>query len=411
MELISLYKRVIGLDVHQAQITACALIEGPDGQTLIERRTFGTFKRDRRALAEWCASHKPDIVVMESTGIYWQSPYAYLERVGIRAMVVNARHVKQVPGRKTDVADAEWLATLARAGLLRASFVPPAKLRSLRLVSRQRHKLSGALSAEKNRLGKVLANSGIRLGVVVSDPHGMSARAMTKALIDGATPERALQHASKRLRASREDIEAALDGELGVTECFVAAEIQRHIEELEAQIARFDKHLFDNLKEPEELNALSLLQTIPGIDRIGAALLLVEIGVTMSAFRGADALSSWSGLCPGNNESAGKRQHAKARKGNPYVRRLLCEFAHAASKSHCAIKAKYQALVIRLGRKRTIIACAHKMLRIIFCMLSRNQAYRDTTVDIEALIVKRNAPRWIKALTRYGYLPSAAATR
>jgi transposase len=411
MELISLYKRVIGLDVHQDQITACALIEGPDGQTQIERRTFGAFKRDRRALADWCASHKPDLVVMESTGIYWKSPYAYLEWVGIQAIVVNARHVKQVPGRKTDVADAEWLATLARAGLLRASFVPPEKLRSLRLVSRQRQKLSCALGAEKNRLGKMLANSGIRLGVVVSDPHGKSARAMTKALIEGAMPQAALKHASKRLKAPREEIEAALEGELGPTERFVAAEIQRHVEELEAQIARFDKHLLDNLSAPAELNALTLLQTIPGIDRIGAAMLLVEVGISMSAFRSADALASWSGICPGNNESAGKRKHGKCRKGNPYVRRLLCEFAHAASKSSCAIKAKYQALVIRMGRKRAIIACAHKMLRIIFHMLSRNQAYRDTTVNIEALIVKRNAPRWIKALIRHGYLPSAAATR
>ena len=140
-------------------------------------------------------------------------------------------------------------------------------------------------------------------------------------------------------------------------------------------------------------------------------MLLVEVGITMSDFRGADALASWSGVCPGNNESAGKRRHGKTRKGNPYVRRLLCEFANAAVKSKCAIQAKYQALVIRTGRKRAIIACAHKILRTIFYMLSRNQPYRDTTVDIEALIVKRNAPRWIRALTRYGFLPSAAATR
>jgi transposase len=411
MELISIYKRVIGLDVHQAQITACALIEGPDGQTQIERRTFGAFKRDRRALADWCASHKPDIAVMESTGIYWKSPYAYLEAVGIRALVVNARHVKQVPGRKTDVADAEWLATLARAGLLRASFVPPAKLRALRIVSRQRQKLCGALASEKNRLSKVLADAGIRLGVVVSDLHGKSARAMTKALIGGATPQAALAHASNRLKSPRQTIEAALDGELGATGRFVAAEILGHIEALEAQIARFDAYLLAGLSEPAERNALMLLQTIPGIDRTGAAMLLVEVGITMNDFRGADALASWSGLCPGNNESAGKRRRAKARKGNPYVRRLLCEFANAATKTRCAIQAKYRALVIRTGRKRAIIACAHKMLRIIFHMLSRKQAYRDTTVDIEALIVKRNAPRWIKALTRHGFLPSAAATR
>ena len=177
MELVALYKRVIGLDVHQAQITACALIEESDGTTRREQRQFGGFKRDRRALAEWVASLHPDCVVMESTGIYWKSPYAALEAADIRAQVVNARHVKNVPGRKTDIGDAQWLATLARAGLLRGSFIPPAKLRELRLIARQRQKLVGQLASEKNRLHKVLADSGVRLGVVVSDLHGQSARA------------------------------------------------------------------------------------------------------------------------------------------------------------------------------------------------------------------------------------------
>jgi transposase len=178
MELVALYKRVIGLDIHQAQITACALIEEPDGPLRIEQRQFGVFKRDRRDLAIWVASLRPDEVVMESTGIYWKSPYAALEAAGIRAKVVNARHVKNVPGRKTDVSDAHWLATLARAGLLCGSFVPPAKLRELRLIGRQHQKLVGQLAWEKNRLHKVLTDSGVRLGVVVSDLHGRSARAM-----------------------------------------------------------------------------------------------------------------------------------------------------------------------------------------------------------------------------------------
>ena len=190
MELKPIFQRVIGLDIHQAQVTACAIIGNPDGTVEVERRQFGGFKKDRRALADWCATWQPDAVVMESTGIYWKSPYAALEQVGIRAQVVNARHVKQVPGRKTDVGDAEWLAMLARAGLLRGSFVPPAPLRELRLIARQRQKLVGMLASEKNRLHKVLTDGGIRLGVVVSDIHGQSARAMIKALIQGATPRR-----------------------------------------------------------------------------------------------------------------------------------------------------------------------------------------------------------------------------
>ena len=325
--------------------------------------------------------------------------------------MVNARHVKNVPGRKTDVCDAEWLATLARAGLLKSSFVPPEKLR-LRLVSRQRQKLVGMLAAEKNRLGKVLADAGIRLGVVVSDINGKSSRAMIAALIGGATPEQALEHASRKLKAPREEIAEALEGEISQEHSFVLSALLAHVDLLQAKVHEFDRYLVAKLDRPEEKNALALLQTIPGIDLIGAAMLLVEIGTTMALFAGPDHLASWAGLCPGNNKSAGKRKRERQRKGNSYVRRLLCEFAHAASKTRSAFRAKYQALTIRRGHKRAaIMACAHKMLRTIWAMLLRSQPYRDATVDYQDLIVRRNAPRWIKALTSHGYLPVTAATR
>ena len=403
MELQSLFHRVIGLDVHQAQVTACAIFTDPDGNVTIERRQFGAFQKDRKALALWCASHRPDTVVMESTGIYWKSPYAALEKVGVQAQVVNARHVKQVPGRKTDVGDAEWLATLARAGLLRGSFVPPAQLRELRLIARQRQNLVGMLSSEKNRLHKVLTDGGIRLGVVVSDIHGQSARAMIQALIQGSPPGAVLRLASRRLKASQEEILDALQGELSASHRFVLDETLRHIESLEAQIARFDVQLLEGLK-PQK-NALELLQTLPGIDTVGAALLLVEIGDDMSVFGSADRLASWTGLCPGNNESAGKRKSGRTRKGNPYVRRILCECAHAASRTHCALRSKFQSLVVRRGHKRSIIALAHKMLRIIYFMLSHGKYYRDADTDYEALSVQRNASRWIKKLIKFGFLP------
>ena len=406
MELATLHKRVIGLDVHQAQITACAIIEDADGTTRIEQRQFGAFKRDRRALADWAAALSPDQVVMESTGIYWKSPYAALEAVGIRAQVVNARHVKNVPGRKTDVGDAQWLATLARAGLLRGSFVPPAKLRELRLISRQRQKLVGQLASEKNRLHKVLTDGGIRLGVVVSDVHGQSARAMVKAIIDGQPPHEVLKLASRRLKASREELFDALQGELTDSHRFVLDELMCHIEEIEARIARFDARLLDGLTD--ERNALALLQTLPGVDLIGAAMLLVEIGTDMDAFGNADRLASWVGICPGNNESAGKRKSARVRKGNPYVRRLLCEFAHAASRTQSVFQSKFQSLIVRRGHKRAIVALAHKLLRTIFFMLNRGQHYRDSATDYEALSVQRNAPRWIKALTKFGFIPRHA---
>lgn len=406
MELTALHKRVIGLDVHQAQITACAIIEDADGTVRIEQRQFGAFKRDRRALADWAAALSPDEVVMESTGIYWKSPYAALEAVGIRAQVVNARHVKNVPGRKTDVGDAQWLATLARAGLLRGSFVPPAKLRELRLISRQRQKLVGQLASEKNRLHKVLTDGGVRLGVVVSDLHGQSARAMVKAIIDEQPPHEVLKLASRRLKASREEIFDALQGELTDSHRFVLDELMRHIEEIEARIARFDARLLDGLTD--ERNALALLQTLPGVNLIGAAMLLVEIGTDMDAFGNADRLASWVGICPGNNESAGKRKSAHVRKGNPYVRRLLCEFAHAASRTQSVFQSKFQSLIVRRGHKRAIVALAHKLLRTIFFMLNRGEHYRDSATDYEALSVQRNAPRWIKALTKFGFIPQLA---
>jgi transposase len=406
MELMALHKRVIGLDVHQAQITAYALIEDSDGTTHVEQRQFGAFKRDRRALVEWAQALLPDEVVMESTGIYWKSPYAALEAAGVRALVVNARHVKNVPGRKTDIGDAQWLATLARAGLLRGSFIPPALLRELRLIARQRQKLVGQLASEKNRIHKVLTHGGIRLGVVVSDLHGQLARAMTKAIIAGKPSHEVLDCASRRLKASRKELFDAVQGELTASHLFVLNELMNHVEEIEARISRFDLRLLEGLAS--ERNALTLLQTLPGVDLIGAAMLLVEIGSDMDAFGSADRLASWVGICPGNNESAGKRKSGRVRKGNLYVRRLLCEFAHAASRTTSVFKSKFQALIIRRGHKRSIVALAHKLLRTMFFMLKRNEYYRDSATDYEALSIQRNAPRWIKALTRFGFIPATA---
>jgi transposase len=410
MDLIPLHERVVALDIHQAVITACAIVADADG-VRIEERAFETFKRGLRALVDWCLKIAPEVVVMESTGIYWKSAHAWLERAGFKCIVVNAHHVKNVPGHKSDISDPRWLAMLARAGLLKPSFVPPEKLRRLRVVSRHRQKLVGMLAAEKNRLGKVLADAGVRLGVVVSDIHGKSARQMIGALLAGATPEAALAFASPRLKASRDEIAAALEGEIGPEHRFVLQRLLRHIAFLEADIATFNAHLLAGLDAPEEKNALALLQTVPGIDLIGAAMLLVEIGTNMALFAGSDRLASWAGMCPGNNRSAGKRKNERQRKGNTYVRRLLCEFVQAARKSPCAFQAKHKTVMIRRGFKRAIMACAHKMLRVIWAMLLRNEPYRDAAVDYEALSVRRNAPRWIRALKQFGYLRAGAATR
>ena len=407
MDLTPMHKRVIALDVHQARITGCAVVEHDDGRVEVIKRDFGTFKRDRRALAQWSLEIGPEVVVMESTGVYWKSPFAALEAVGIIAWVVNARHVKAVPGRKTDMADAQWLATLARAGLLRASFIPPLEFRQLRLVARQRQKLVGMCSAEKNRLHKVLVDAGVRINVLVSDIHGASARAMVKALIAGR-PMHEVLDLQGRLRASREDLCEALGAEqLSATHRFVAGEIMQHIEQIESRIARMDQYLLTGLQawQPQ----LNLLQTIPGIDINGAAMLLVEIGADMSVFGSAERLASWVGICPGNNESAGKRKSGKIRKGNAWVRRLLCEFAQAAARTRCALKAKFESLAIRKGRKKSVVALAHKILRTIYAMLTSGAYYQDKSVDYEALSVAKNAPRWIKMLTKHGLIPRPVA--
>jgi transposase len=404
MELKPIHGSAIGLDVHQKHVTASIIADQDDGSIHTETLTFGTFKRDRRALAKWAREANPEIVVMESTGIYRKSIYTALEREGIIPAVVNARHVKQVPGRKTDVGDSQWLAILARCGLLRSSFIPPEELGTLRLISRQRQKMVGMLASEKNRLHKVLTDGGVRLACVVSDVHGRAARNMTQCLLDGGTPHQALEFASSRLKATPEELLDALDGDLTPSHRFVLREILDHIRELEARIARFDTELLTALAPYHW--ALALLQTTPGIDAIGAAMLIVEIGVEMNAFGTPERLASWAGVCPGNNESAGKRKNGRIRKGNPYVRRLLCEMANAARRTKSMFQSKYAGLVTRRGHKRSIIALAHKILKIVFILLSRKVPYQDSTVDYKKLAVQKNAPRWIAALRQYGMLPT-----
>jgi transposase len=327
--------------------------------------------------------------------------------VGIIAWVVNARHVKAVPGRKTDMADAQWLATLARAGLLRASFIPPAQFRQLRLVARQRQKLVGACSAEKNRLHKVLVDGGVRINVVVNDIHGLAARAMVKALI-AEQPMHEVLDRKGRLRSSREALcEALSTDHFSAVHRFVANEIMQHIEQLEQRIARMDHYLLQGLQawQPQ----LNLLQTIPGVDLQGAAMLLVEIGADMGVFGSAERLACWVGICPGNNESAGKRKSGRIRRGNAWVRRLLCEFAQAAARTRSAFKAKFESLAMRKGHKKSVVAVAHKILRTIYAMLANGTHYQDRSVDYEALSVAKNAPRWIKMLQRHGFLTNTAA--
>ena len=400
-----LHRRVAGIDVHRMLHVVTVLIENADGSIAKHSREFGGFKRDCRALAQWLAELGVELVVMESTGIYWKSVFAHLERAGIRAWVVNAHFIKHVPGRKTDMADSEWLAVLARFGLVRGSFIPPQDLRELRLVSRYRRKLSAMCASEVNRLHKLLDDGGIKLGAVVSDVNGVSARAMVKGLIEQQSIEQLLDMARGRLQLKREDLAASLDGELSARHLFVLGHIHAHIETLQTELAAIDAYMLEAM-QPYAW-AHGLLQTIPGIDAIAAALILIEIGDDMGRFGCAERLAAWAALCPGNNESAGKRKSGRTRKGNAIIRFILCECANAARMTKTTLGSKYKALMVRKSHKKAIVALAHKMIRLTYLLLSRRQAYIDPHIDYAAISAKKNAPRWIRQLALIGKWPAA----
>lgn len=394
--LQALYRRVAGIDVHRMLHVVTLLLEQEDGQVEQTQREFGGYRRDCRDLAEWLAASGVELVVMESTGIYWKSLYAHLERAGLQIWVVNAHFVKHVPGRKTDMNDSQWLAILGRFGLVRASFVPPKDLRELRLIARYRRKLSAMHASEINRLHKVLDDAGIKLGGVVSDMSGVSARAMVSGLIEGRSIEELLGMARGALKLKREDLQHALDGELSERHLLILRHLHQHIGTLERELSELDNYILAAMRPYQ--GAHRLLQTIPGIDQIASALILIEIGDDMKRFASADRLAAWAALCPGNNESAGKRRSGKTGKGNTILRYLLCECANAARMTKSSLAAKFKALMVRKSYKKAIVALAHKMLRLIYVLLSRGQAYRDPNIDYVAMSARKNAPRWIKQL-------------
>lgn len=310
--------------------------------------------------------------------------------MGLRALVVNAQHVKQVPGHKTDTSDAEWLAMLARAGFLRGSFIPPEQLRTLRQISRCHQRTTAMLAMEKNRLAKVLSDAGIRLSGVVSDLHGIAARAM----IDPVGRWHAGGGPRPRWTPARPKDQslASLQGELSSEHRFVAQIILHHINALETQLPDLERRLLEGLK-PQEA-ALQLLLTIPGIDRVAAARLLVEIGDDMAAFGRADRLAKWAGMCPGNHESAGKRKRGTTAPGNRYVRTVLCEIAWAATRTASQFKSRFQGLVIRLGTKKAIVAIGHQVLIVCSCC---SRAKCPITIPPSTI-----RPWWLNATHRVG---------
>ena len=371
-----LYERCCGLDIHKRTVVACLVVPGTDGQPAKEVRSFGTMSDDLLRLADWLLAAGCTHVAMESTGVYWKPVWNLLENQ-FELLLINARHVKAVPGRKTDAKDCEWLADLLRHGLLRGSFVPDRSQRELRELTRYRTSLVQERSAEVNRLQKTLEGANIKLGDVATDIMGLSSRQMLAALAGGESdPTTLAQLAQGRLRDKLPALERALAGSIGAHQRFLLARQLAHLDFLDASIAEVSTEIAAQLRPCEE--AMERLATIPGIGRRTAEILLAEIGADMSRFPTSGHLASWAGMCPGNDESAGKRRSGKTRKGSPWLRSALIEAARAAGRSKGTyLAAQYHRLAARRGTKRAAVAVGHTILLIAYRLLREDDVYHD----------------------------------
>ncbi len=378
-----LYPQCAGLDVHKKTVVACILIHLANGQKEKDRRVFGTFTRDLREMADWLAGHGVKQVAMESTGVYWKPVWTILSthQAEFELLLVNARHFKNVPGHKTDPKDAAWLADLLQHGLLRGSFVPPAEIQDLRDLTRYRVVLVQEQAAIANRIQKLLEQANIKLASVASDCLGLSGRLMLEAIIAGETDgQRLAGLAKRRLRSKKNELRLALDGQVRDHHRFLLRELLDHWKSMGVRIARLDQEIESRTAQYQE--ALQLWETIPGVSKVAAWSLLAEIGVQTEQFPTAGHLASWAAVCPGQHESAGKRQSGRMRKGNNWLRRILCQMAWAASRSKDSyLAAKFHRLAARRGVKRANMALAHTILIVAYRMLQRKQTYQEIGSD------------------------------
>jgi transposase len=376
-----LHDRCAGLDVHKKTVVACIRCQGPDGSVTSQVRTFGTMTGELLALADWLDAAGVRHVAMESTGVYWK-PIFHLLEGRFAVILVNAGRLKQVPGRKTDVKDAEWIAQLLQHGLLSPSFIPEPEVRELRDLTRQRTELVRDRAAVANRIQKVLEDANIKLGSVASDVLGVSGRAMIRALIDGQDdPARLADLARRSLRGKIPELTRALDGRATEHHRFVLGVLMDQIDALEGLIARLDARI-DEAMRPFAAVA-GRLQGIPGVGERAAEVILGEIGPDVETFPTAGHLSSWAGLCPGNDQSAGKRRSGQTTKGSQWLRSLLVQVAWSASHTKATIfSACYQRWAKRLGRKKALVAVAHKILVVIWHLLKEGTEYRERRAPV-----------------------------
>jgi transposase len=398
-----IYERCCGLDVHKRTIAACLIVPGMGGAPQKEIRAFGTMTEDLLELTDWLVTAGCTHVAMESTGVYWKPIYNLLEAT-FTPLLVNARHIKSVPGRKTDVKDCEWIADLLRHGLLRGSFVPERPQRELRELGRYRTTLVRERSAEVSRLQKTLEGANIKLASVATDIMGKSGRQMLNALIEGSTDTSAMaQLAVGKLRAKIPQLERALRGCSGAHQRFLIAQQLAHIDFLDETIEQLSAEIAERMRPFEE--AIERLETIPGVGRRTAEAILVEIGPDMSRFPTAGQLASWAGMCPGNNQSGGKRRGGKTTKGDPWLRAALVEAAHAAGRTrNTYLSAQYRRLASRRGKKRAAVAVGHTMLVIAYHLLERSCDYEELGGDYFDKRDRQGVERrLVRRLERLGY--------
>ena len=399
-----LYPRCAGIDVHKNSVVVCVRCAGHAGKVSRTTRTFATMTRDLLDLSDWLASQGVTIVAMESTGVYWKPVFNILED-RFTVWLVNAAHIKQVPGRKTDVKDSEWIAQLLQHGLLRPSFVPPRPVRERRDLTHQRARLVSDKTSVANRIAKVLEDANLKLGAVATDILGVSGRLMIEALIGGQEDPAAMASMARgRLRKKATALQQALDGAVTEHHRDQLRRLWDQLHSLEGLIDRLDGRIVERM-DPPTLEAIGRLITIPGIDRWTAEVLVAELGTDMSVFPTSAHLASWAGVCPGNNRSGGKARSGRTTKGDRWLRRALTQAAWAASHTkETYLSAQYRRLAARRGKKRALVAVGHTILVVVYHILKDGTRYQELGAEyLDRLEPERQTRQLVRRLEKLGH--------
>jgi transposase len=398
------YGRCAGLAVHKRTVVACVMTSTATGTATHDVKTFGTMTRDLEALSAWLAAAHVEQVALESTGVYWWPVFNLLEEAGLAVTLVNPQHTKALPGRKTDVGDAVWLADLLRHGLVRARFIPPAEIRALRELTRYRATQVRARAREVHHLLKTLESANIKLAAVATDPVGVSGRQMLRAIAAGEEdPETLAQMAKAGLRSKLDALEQAFVARVQPHHRLLIRASLDHIRFLERTIEQLDREVAQAMAPFAAQQAA--LAAVPGIGAVAAAAIVAEIGVAMDRFPTDGHLASWAGLCPGNKQSGGKRLNSKTTKGNVWLRRILGEVAWAAIHDRRSVfRARYYRLKPRLGAQQALVAIMHQLLKVIYHILKTGRPYYELGPDYyQPVKSQRLARRLTRRLERLGY--------